>query len=146
MIDDFLQPMLPAKRPVGRPPKTGLYSKFTLVPLTEIKKKEIMEIISGQRLMLAPTDYIMVDLLARSLAQLDLISRHINEHGCFQDDASGKSRGAVSPYIQMFWAGVGRVSKLCEQLGLTPQSRVNLGRNVAQTDDLATRIQKAKEA
>jgi len=123
----------------------GVYSKFKLLPMTEAKRIELETVIKEQGLTLTKTDQWIVDTLARALAVLEICSQAIDEHGLFQDDADGKSRGAVTPLLNQFWAGVSKVSKLCSQLGLTPESRIRMGKNVPQKGDLASRIQEAKE-
>lgn len=141
-----LQVVAGTKRPPGRPPKHGLYSKFVLAPLTDDMRKQVIEIVSGQRLAIAPSDQIVINLLARVLAQIELMGRWLSEHGLFQDDADGKSRGAVSPLVTQYLSAIKVASRLCDQMGLSPEARVKLGKGIAQVEDIASKIQRAKEA
>lgn len=133
------------KRPKGRPPKHGLYSKFALAPLTDEKRRELNEIMEGRKLMIAPSDSVAVNLLARVLAQIELMGRWLSEHGLFQDDANGSSRGAASPLLPQYLSAIKVASRLCDQLGLSPEARVKLSKGVAQTEDLASKIQRVRQ-
>lgn len=133
------------KRHRGRPPVHGLYSKFVLTPLTEEKQKQVLEIVAGQRGLIVASDQIAVNLLARVLAQIDLMGRWLSEHGLFTDDASGSGRCAVSPILPQYLNAIKVASRLCDQLGLSPEARVRLGKGVAQVEDLASKIARAKE-
>ena len=139
-----LTPLVP-KRPPGRPPKHGLYSKYQLAPLTDNKYAEIMEYLHGQRLSIAPSDELFVNLLARLLAQIELMGRWLSTNGLFQEDASGVSRGLPHPLVSQYLAYIGKAGELCGKLGLTPEGRIKLSRDIAQTDDFASRMQKARE-
>lgn len=141
-----ITPAMVVRRPRGRPPIHGLYSKYALQPLTEDKRKWIMQIMEGQQLVIAPADKILINLLARLLAQIELIGRWLSEHGFFQDDADGKSRGTISPLVAQYTNIISKASNLCGQLGLSPESRIKLGKVIAQADDIASKIQRAKDS
>lgn len=129
------------KRRPGRPPKHGAYSKFALVPLTSEKIIEIKEIIAGERSAVAPADVLMINLLARVLAQIDLMSKFLSEHGYFADE----ERGQPWPVVQPLLAAIDKAAKICDKLGLTTDARLRMGRNLLETEDLATKIQRARE-
>lgn len=137
--------ILGTRRGRGRPPKHGVYSKYVLAPLTDNKYKEIQELARGERLHIAPSDHIIVNLLARILAQVELMGRYLSEHGLFQDDVEGKGRGTLSPMVPQYTKSIEQASKLLGQLGLTPESRLRLTKGLAITEDLATKIQRARD-
>ncbi len=136
-------PMLQGKRPRGRPLKHGMYSKYSLVPLTHQKSKEIMDALSGQRLLVAPSDQIAVNLLARLLAQIELMGRWLGEHGMFTESDEGKM--LVSPIMSQYVGAIKHASSICGTLGLTTESRIKLTKGIAVTEDLASKIQRLKE-
>jgi phage terminase small subunit len=136
-------PMMRGKRHKGRPVKHGLYSKYALVPLTHDKYKEIMGVMSGLRLLIAPSDQIVVNLLARLLAQIELIGRYLAEHDFLELDGQGNK--VVSPLLSQYFAAIKHASGICSQLGLTTESRIKLTKGMAITEDLASKIQRAKQ-
>jgi len=129
------------KRPRGRPPKHGVYSKFAMMPLRDIKTKEIMEVLSGERHLIQKSDVIVVSLLARASAQVELIDRWFQFHGIFEDEESGRPY----PILNTYWKAIQTAAKLCNSLGLSPEGRIKLGLGYAQAEDLVTKIERARE-
>ena len=126
---------------LGRPPKHGAYSKALLFPLADEKLVMIKSYIQGERLMIAPQDEPMLKMLARTLAKIDLIDRWLHEHGLFLDEGKGQ----VFPVIMVYWTAIKLAITLCNSIGFSPTSRIKMGFGVAQVEDLATRILKARE-
>ena len=133
--------LIPAKRGRGRPPKHGAYSKFQLAPLENAKMKEIVEIMQGEQLAIGQSDMLFVSLLARLLAQMEMLDKFFAEHGLFSDVGRGLPWPAVVPYHAM----MKQAAKMLEQLGMTTIGRTKLGRDMLQSEDIALKIQKARQ-
>lgn len=122
------------KRPVGRPPKHGAYSGAELVPVAMMKEREIREILSGARIAVGTADSIMIGTLARALAKMELFDRYFAACGMF-DEENKLRQGDLKVYL----AALNATARLCDMLGLTPQSRVRLGISMIQANrDLAS--------
>ena len=133
--------IVPVKRGRGRPPLHGAYSKFQLAPMEDAKIKEIVEIMKGDQLAIGQSDMLFVKLLARLLAQIDLLDRWFSEHGLFNDIGKGLPWPVLGPYQNM----VKQAGRMLEQLGMTTIGRTKLGHNLLQSEDIAMKIQKAKQ-
>lgn len=141
MNDKTEQQVAVQRRGPGRPPKHGAYSKFQLAPMEDAKLKEILDIMTGEHLAVTKQDMVFVGLLARLLAQIELIDRYLSDNGLFQDYAKGLPWPVMSPYQNM----VKQAAKMLEQLGMTTLGRTKLGRDLLQTEDIALKIQRAKQ-
>lgn len=130
------------KKRVGRPVKHGLYSKFAFQPLTEQWRTKVIEALEEQGLFMKLGDSFLIDMLARLLAQQEIMGRHLSEHGLFMDDAPGSDKGRISPLVQELRHSIRTASMICTQLGLSPTARARL--RVPQERDLATRIAQAR--
>lgn len=129
--------MVPPKRGKGRPRKHGAYDKRVLAPVTNEMVALIENLISGERTLIGPTDRPVLELLARALAKVEVIDRWLAENGLFSE------KGDPQPVLKIYWHAVNTAVRLCDQLGLTPASRVRLGVGVAQAKDIATQIRDA---
>lgn len=141
MADVDEQVLVPIKRGRGRPPKHGAYSKFQLAPLEDAKVKEIVEIMKGDQLAIGQSDMLFVKLLARLLAQIDLLDRWFTDHGLFNDIGKGLPWPVLGPYQNM----VKQAGRMLEQLGMTTIGRTKLGRDMLQSEDIAMKIQRARQ-
>ncbi len=144
MVDDnqSLVTVVPqVKRPVGRPPKHGAYSKFALANLETIKIQEIKDIMSGEQIAIAPADAIYVTMLGRIMAQMELLDRYYQGFGYFQDEGRGQIWPSVPHYLNL----AKQAARMLEQLGMTPSARYKLGKELAQTEDIATKIWRARQ-
>lgn len=103
-------------------------------------QKEIKELLlMGQIPIISPVDRITVDLLARNLAHLREIDSYLAKEGVL--NSQGDPRNALKYYGQFMNAAI----KLCDQLCITPKTRIQLGLNAAPTSpDLAAEIRNAK--
>lgn len=133
--------LVPVRRGRGRPPKHGAYSKFQLAPLEDAKVKEIVSIMRGDQLAIGASDMLFVKLLGRILAQIDLFDRWFAEHGLFDNIAKGLPWPAMGPYQAL----VKQACRMMEQLGMTTLGRTKLGGSMLQNEDIAMKIQKAKQ-
>ena len=129
------------KRGRGRPPTHGAYSKFNLAPLEDAKLKEIVDIMKGEQLAIGQSDMIFVRLLARLLAQIEMLDRWFAEHGVLSDIGKGLPWPTLAPYHSM----VKQAAKMLEQLGMTTIGRTKLGRDMLQSEDIAMKIQRARQ-
>lgn len=128
------------KRPRGRPPQHGLYSKKAMLELTVDKRNMILDLIRGERIPIGKPDMVMVETLARVLCKVDMIDRHFQEHGFFEDEAAGTPKAIFKPYLAL----LNRLIRLCNDLGMTPTARAALSRNVAEAlTDFASAVQDA---
>lgn len=134
--------LVPAKvrRGPGRPPTHGAYSKFRLAPLTDEKIAEIRAVMEGEKLAIAPTDALYIKMLGRVLAQLELIDRDFEESGIYQDEGRKQVKPTLSHYLNL----AKQAARMLEQLGMTPAARYKLGREMAQTEDIASKLQQAR--
>lgn len=127
------------KRPRGRPPKHGVYSGNVLIPLTEEKRTEIMDVLYGNQLPIARTDAVYVDLLARCLAKIEVMDRWLTVNGIIVKDKDGLD--VPSPLLRVYWAATNAAMRACDQLGMTPASRVRLGHDLLVAErDLGARM------
>lgn len=121
------------KRPRGRPPKHGAFCGAELAPVADLKEQEIREILEGQKVALSRADSIPVTMLARTLAKMELLDRFFISEGLF--DAEQKIRQGD---LKIYLAAMNSAARLCDMLGLTPQSRLRLGIGMIQAKkDLA---------
>jgi len=134
--------MLPkVKRPVGRPPKHGAFSGAELVPVAAMKEQDIRDILTGAKVTVGPADAIPIGMLSKNLAIIELILRFFAACGLFDEDNKLR-QGDMKVYL----AAVNASARLCDMLGLTPQSRVRLGIGMIQASkDLATMMSDAAE-
>ena len=132
----------PGRRPRGRPIKHGAYSRFALGPLTKNKRAEILDILKQEHRVLGPGDILLVDMLARMLAKVELIDRWLAAHGMFKDGSVGE----LQPVFHDWKGAVIASRQLLNDLGLTPAARSKLRLPYAQPQDLAEQIQEAREA
>ena len=131
------------KRPRGRPPKHGAYSGGVLIPITEDKRKEIMDVLYGQDVPIAITDKVYVDLLARCLAKIEVMDRWLSQFGIIGEDKDGLP--IPQPLLKVYWAAVNSAMRACDQLGMTPASRYRLGREMLATEkDLGAMMASAR--
>jgi len=122
------------KRPVGRPPKHGAFSGAELALIIPHKRSEIIEILEGNKVAIGPADMPVVNLLAKNMAIIDLILRFFSSCGLFDEDNKMR-QGDMKVYL----AAVNATARLCDMMGMTPQSRVRLGIGMIQaTKDLAS--------
>lgn len=128
------------KRPVGRPPKHGVYSKYALRPLEDAKIKEIVEVMRGEKLAIAPSDMMYVTLLGRLLAQITLMDRWLSEKGYFSDEGKGLPWPIVPHYLNL----LKQAAKMLGDLGMTAVGRYRLGHVMMQTEDIASKILEAQ--
>ena len=129
------------KRRPGRPRKHGVYAPSELAPLTDRKVKLIFEIMTGEQMLIAPQDEILIRLLAQNLAQIELITRYLQEHGIIADEV----KGTVQPIYALQLRALDSAVKMLTQLGFTPASRAKLGSLWAQATDFGEAIQNARE-
>lgn len=103
-------------------------------------RREIQEaLLAGEASLIRPVDRVVVDLLVRQLAHIREIDVYLAEHGVL--DSIGDPRAALKHYGQFMNIAI----KLCDQLCITPKTRIQLGLNAAATaPDLAAEIQDAK--
>ena len=103
-------------------------------------RKQIKEaLLTGDNFVIRPVDYITVDLLARNLAHISEIDVYLGKNGVL--DRHGDPRNALKYYGQFMNAAI----KLCDQLCITPKTRIQLGLNAApESVDLAQEIRNAK--
>lgn len=131
-------------RPVGgrgRPIKHGLYSKWRLGPLEDGKLEEIVEIMQGEHLAIGRADMIFIRLLARLLAQIDLLDKFFTQYGLLSDI----KRGQPWPILTIYQGMLKQAGQMLEQLGMTTSGRSKLGRSLLQEADIAMRIQKERQ-
>lgn len=129
------------KRPVGRPPKHGAYSGAELAILTPVKKDEIIQVLTGAKVMLGPADIVPVQMLAGCLAKMELIDRFFAACGVFNEEG-----GIRSNEFKVYLAAMNSATRLCSQLGMTPDSRIKLGIGMIQANkDLASMMSEAAE-
>lgn len=141
MTEKSVTPAMPKRRP-GRPPKHGAFSGVELIPVTSEKRQEIMEVLHGTALAVAPSDSIYVDLLARNLAKIELMDRWLTINGLICTDKDGNQ--VPQPILKVYWVAVNAAMRACDQLGLTPTSRTKLGGEMLRTErdiaaDMASR-------
>ena len=128
-----------AKHAGGRPPKHGAYSGNVLVPITEEKRQEILDVLYGQNVPVAVTDRVYVDLLARCLAKIEVMDRWLTVNGIIGADKDGLP--IPQPLLKVYWAAVNSAMRACDNLGMTPAARYRLGREMLATErDLGARM------
>lgn len=134
--------MLPKpKRPVGRPPKHGAFSGSELMPIAMAKESEIVEVLTGAKVMIGMADMVPIALLAGCLAKIELFNRYFAAVGIF-DETNKPRQDALKVYL----AALNAAARLCDQLGMTPQSRLRLGISMIQArKDLATMMHDGAE-
>ncbi len=128
------------KRGRGRPPKHGAYSKYALDTLTDLKIKEIYDIMTGESMAAAPSDRIYVSILGRLLAQMEILDRWFLTNGYLADIERGTPWPCVGHYLNL----AKQAAKQLEQLGMSPTARFHLGKQLAQATDIASKIQQAR--
>ena len=103
-------------------------------------RKQIQEaLLTGDNYVIRPVDHITVDLLSRNLAHISEIDVYLGKNGLL--DRKGDPRNALKFYGAFMNAAI----KLCDQLCITPKTRIQLGLNAApEAVDLAQEIQNAK--
>ncbi|MCK9600708.1 MAG: hypothetical protein M0R06_16825 [Sphaerochaeta sp.] len=122
-----------SKRPVGRPPKHGAYSGAELVPITKAKTAEIIAVLQGDKIMVGKPDMVIINLLSGNLAKIILLDRFFAACGIFDDE--GKIR---TNEMKVYYAALNSAARTCDQLGMTPTSRLKLGISMIQAKkDLA---------
>ena len=70
-------PTVKRKRKPGRPAKHGVYSKEELLPLVDEKVQLIVDVLDGEELLVQAQDMILVRLLGRALARIEMVDRYI---------------------------------------------------------------------
>ncbi len=128
------------KRPRGRPPTHGAYSKFTLVPLTTAADTEIREAMLEEGRVILPGDEMLISTLARLNAKITLIDRWFAQHGIFRDEVKGE----LNPLFHDQKACITLARQLMGDLGLTSASRARLKGGYATEAPLADQIQDAR--
>lgn len=131
----------PLKRGPGRPPKHGAYSKYALAAITDTKIAEIRQVMAGEKLATAPTDTLFITVLGRLLAQMELLDRYYQLQGLFQNEG----RGLVWPSVPHYLNLAKQAGRMLEQLGMTPAARYRLGREALQSEDIASKILRARQ-
>lgn len=131
----------PAKRGPGRPPKHGAYSKFALAVITKDKITEIQEVMAGERLAVAPTDQLFINMLGRLLAQMEILDRHYQQTGIFENEGRGLVKPSVPHYLNL----AKHAARMLEQLGMTPSARYRLGKDALQSEDIASKLLRARQ-
>ncbi len=115
------------KRPQGRPPKHGAYSGLEMMALTKGKDAEIRSILFESKVQFGHQDTLVIHTLASTLAKIETIDRWLTVHGLFDE------QGQPQAVLKIWLAAVNSAGRLCDQLGLTPQSRARLGITLVQT-------------
>jgi len=127
------------KRPKGRPPKHGAYSGNMLIPVTKEKRQDIIDVLYGKDVPVALSDKVYIDLLARSLAKIELMDRWLTVNGIITRDKDGAP--IPQPLLRIYWAAVNSAMRACDQLGMNPASRYRLGHDMLAVEkDLAARM------
>ena len=134
--------MLPKpKRPVGRPPKHGAFTGAELALLVPIKRNDIIEVLTGSKVIVGPADMVAVGMLAGCLAKMELIDRFFAACGVFDSDNEIR-QGPFKVYL----AAMNTAVRLLTQLGMTPDSRIKLGIGMLQSNkDLASMMSEEEE-
>ena len=131
------------KRGPGRPPKHGAYSGNVLIPITNEKRAEIMDVLYGTQLPIGRSDFTYVDLLARSLAKIEVMDRWLSVNGIIGADKDGIP--IPQPLLKVYWAAVNTAMRACDQLGMTPSSRMRLGHDLIVAErDMGARMAQAR--
>lgn len=129
------------KRPPGRPPKHGAFSGAELAIITPMKEHEIREVLTGAKVIVGKGDSVVILSLARVLAKVELMDRFFAACGLF-DDENKLRQGDMKVYL----AAINAAGRLCDMLGLTPQSRVRLGIGLIQAQkDLGSLMSESEE-
>ena len=129
------------KRPVGRPPKHGAFTGSELAILSPVKRDEIVSVLTGAKVSVGPADMIAVSMLAGCLSKMELIDRFFAACGVFDEDNAIR-QGPFKVYL----AAMNAATRLCAQLGMTPDSRIKLGIGMLQANkDLASMMVDATE-
>ena len=131
----------PPKRGRGRPPKHGAYSKYALAVITDTKILEIQQVMAGEKLAIAPTDKLFINVLGRLLAQMELLDRYYQQYGFFMNEGRGLAWPSVPHYLNL----AKQASRMLEQLGMTPTARYKLGREALQSEDIASKLLRARQ-
>lgn len=136
-----LVPLPKTKRKVGRPAKHGVYSKGGLLPLANEKAKLIIDVLEGEEQLIKDQDMILVRILGRCLARMEMIDRYIEEHGIISDEV----RGTPQPIYQIYLREQAQAVQMLDRLGLTPQARIRLGHGLGEGFDIAKGIQEIRD-
>lgn len=129
------------KRPVGRPPKHGAFTGSELALLVPIKRNDIIEVLTGSKVMVGPADMVAVSMLAGCLSKMELLDRFFASQGIFDSDNEIR-QGPFKVYLAAMNAAV----RLLTQLGMTPDSRIKLGIGMLQSNkDLASMMSEDEE-
>jgi len=99
--------------------KHGARSERNIRQFEEEMRVNIEQALEGEEIS-PKLDKFAISLLAQNLAKIKLMDDYMAKYGLF--DSEGKTRDVVKVY----WAAVNSASRLCAQLGLTPQSRSRL--------------------
>lgn len=119
------------------------YSARALAPRVEQLTDELREVVPGAE----SADDTVIRLLALLLAQIEAANVWVAERGLFRRAGRGVPTGTPQPILTMQARWITAAAKLCDQLGLTPSSRVRLGVVEAGADAYADylRITQQKE-
>lgn len=136
----------------GRPPKHGGYSGKELVPVMQEKIQYVMNIAGKSVPIVTDHDKIVIELLARNLAKIELFDRYLIQNGIFQDhevcDKDGNVKYVITdiaPVLRIYWQAMNAAVRLCRELGLTPDARAKLGLQLTKEESIAEQIRRAKE-
>lgn len=110
------------KRPPGRPPKHGAFSGAELAVIAPMKQREILDILEGKKVTVGMGDMIPIRMLAENLAIIECVLRYFKACGLF--DEENKLRQGDMKVLQ---AAINTSARICDMLGLTPKSRLQLG-------------------
>ena len=102
---------------------------------------EIQSIMAGERLATAPSDMLYINMLGRLLAQLEIIERWLAQNGIFEDEGRGLARPIVQHYLNL----AKQAGRMLEAMGMTPTARYRLGREALQSEDIASKLLKARQ-
>lgn len=125
-------------------PTHGAHSSTQLLQLQQEKYRELEAILGGEQAQLVKTDRIAVELLARNLAKIVLFDEYFMQNGFFTVNEQGKKD--IAPLLKVYWQAVNAATRLCNALGLTPESRLRLGLQAIQSEDALDEIQRARDA
>lgn len=124
------------KQEAGRPRK--YYDKGELKSLTELKRAEIKRVMHAEGL--STGDDLAIDLLASSIALVELIDRWLQDHDIFTDEYEG----APQPILKTRLRTVNSIARMLNDLGLTPAARARQKAKLGSPTDLASQIQREK--
>lgn len=141
----LLAPPTKAVKRLGRPPKHGAYSGADMMPLTVRKRDEIVAVLRGNQVAVGPTDLPYVEMLARALAKVELFDRYMAVNGVFEPDPENPGRMIPAMVLKVYFTAMNTAARMCDQLGLTPKSRIALGIGMIQAEDLAGKMRDVRE-